>query len=127
MLCLSTDAMSQPMPCMEFLQNINLRHLRWSYKMFGEYCHSLKPQCQCAATFIFVELFPPQDETLMPRSQPVTHWIILFGGMGFQAVHSFLGCVVGKTKSFFWEQRAGKTLRKTFRKKKEILFLEVSN
>lgn len=77
--------------------------------------------------FFFVELFPPQDEILMPRSQPVTYWIILFGGMGFQAVHSFLGCVVGKTKSFSWEQRAGKTLRKTFReKKKEILFLEVT-
>lgn len=51
MLCLPTDAKSQSMPCMEFLQNINLRHLRWSYKMSGEYCHSLKPQCQRAATF----------------------------------------------------------------------------
>lgn len=72
-----------------------------------------------------MELFPPQDEILMPGSQPVTYWIILFGGMGFQAVHSFLDCVGGKTKCVFWEQRAGKTLRKTFREKKEILFLEV--
>lgn len=66
--------------------------------------------------------FLPRMNFLMPRSQFVTYWIILFGGMGFQAVHSFLGCVVRKTKSVFWEKRAGKTLLKTFRGKKKKKF-----